>query len=165
MKKLFLIRHAKSSWDDPSLTDFLRPLNARGLRDAPRMAGILARSHPGIDLLLHSPAVRTTETASYFTEALGNNNMQVLAIPEIYDAPLSDLKLIVHSLDDRFSQVVMIGHNPGMSMLLHYFTDQIYDMPTCAIAEILFDQESWKDCIGSVGHLVNFDYPKKYFTP
>lgn len=165
MKKLFLIRHAKSSWDDPSLTDFNRPLNERGMRDAPRMARILAQAHPEIDLVVHSPAKRATETAQIFINTMDNPQLEVLAMTEIYDASLNTLKGIVNNLDDQYSNVVLVGHNPGFSALLNYFSDQIYDMPTCSIAEIMFDQESWKDCIGSGGHLVNFDFPKKHFTP
>jgi len=164
MKKLFIIRHAKSSWDDPLLTDFERPLNFRGKRDGPNMASIFCKANSKIDLIAHSPAKRAVETANFFIRACSKSKPEVVVIPEIYDASLNTLKAVVNNFSDQYSNIIMVGHNPGFSMLVGHFTDQVYDMPTCSISEIDFDHESWSHCVISTGRLVNFDYPKKHYT-
>lgn len=162
MKRLFLIRHAKSSWDDPTQSDFNRPLNERGKRDAPFMSKFLANSHPDIELIITSPAKRTFDTAVYFATALKKDEKDILRVPEIYEASLNQLRRIVSELTDECESAILVGHNPGLSMLLYHYTEETFDMPTCAIAEIMFDHNNWSYCIGGSGHLVSFDFPKKH---
>lgn len=152
------MRHAKSDWDDASLSDFDRPLNHRGKQAAPDMAGRLLSKTTIPQYLLSSPAVRAKTTANIFAKTLG------LAEPKynqaIYEASYPTLLQIVNALPDAYNFVAMFGHNPGMSDLLYNLTGQMYDMPTCTIAIIDFDIDEWKMVSSDMGSLSYYDYPK-----
>lgn len=158
MKKLMIVRHAKSDWDDASLSDFDRTLNHRGKKAAPDMAHRLLKKHIIPQYILSSPAVRAKNTANIFAETLG------LAEPSynrsIYEASYSTLLGIVNGLPDAYDFVALFGHNPGFSELLANLTGEYYDMPTCTVAIIEFEFDSWKLVSGDTGKLVFYDYPK-----
>lgn len=161
MRLLTLIRHAKSSWDYPDLTDFERPLNDRGRRDAPRMAQRLARSSKTPVLLLSSPATRAVTTARLFAEALGVDFDSVLIEPRIYEASRKNLLEVVAALPDRRSQVLLFGHNPGLSELAHTLaTCPFDDLPTCAVAQLQLDIPSWNKLGPGSGKLLHYWFPK-----
>jgi len=112
MKQLTLIRHAKSSWSDPSLGDFDRPLNARGLEDAPRMGAYLkANGCPPVDQIVSSPALRARTTAKLIAEKLGMTNELIVLEPCIYEATLHRLFKLIGALDDAHPHVMLFGHN------------------------------------------------------
>ena len=158
MKKLMLVRHAKSGWDMPDLPDFERPLNHRGEETAPEMAQRLL--HKGIipQYLISSPAERAKATANIFAENLN------LAEPEynrdIYEANTQTLLSVVNKLSDEYDFIALFGHNPGVSDLLHYLTGKAYDMPTCAVVVIHFDGVSWQHISAGTGTIAYYDYPK-----
>jgi phosphohistidine phosphatase len=141
MKRLFLIRHAKSSWDDPSLSDRQRPLAARGKRDALRLARRLAKRYRRPDLIVSSPAVRALATARLIARKFGCRRITVDA--RLYACKASDLLRIIRQLDDRHKRVMLFGHNPELSALARRFSDQIQQLPTCAAARFKFDARSW----------------------
>jgi len=158
MKKLMLVRHAKSDWDNPDLTDFERPLNKRGEKDAPVMAERVITKRIIPQYIISSPAERAKTTANIFAKAFK------LAQPEynknIYEAGYKILFSIVTDLSDEYDFAALFGHNPGISQLLYYLTDKLYDMPTCAVAIISFDVTSWQLVSGSTGIVEYYDYPK-----
>jgi len=162
MKNLFLIRHAKSDWDDIGLKDFDRPLNKRGHRNAPFMAGMLHQRIDRIDLVVSSPANRAITTASYFAREFGIHIESIKQELKIYEAPLYSLLEVVNDLDNNINSVLMFGHNPGFSHFLAYLTGEISHMPTCSIAQIQFDLEDWKLVSANTGRLIDLDYPKRY---
>ncbi len=162
MKRLFLVRHAKSDWSEPALSDFERPLNARGLRDAPFMAAKLAERMDDALTIVSSPANRAISTARYFAKALKINEKDIRLEKNIYEAAYTQLLDIVNGMDEKFSTVILVGHNPGFSLLSTYLSGKLIDLPTCGIAEIVFELESWKLVSGSSGILKKFDYPKKF---
>ena len=162
LKTLVLVRHAKSSWDNPDWSDFERPLNNRGLRDAPLMAVRFAKTHGEIDLIISSPAKRAITTAEYFAKALGRNQDSIVKTSDIYEAPVQSLIQVVCSISDEYTNVILFGHNPGFSLLTNYLTEQSIEMSTCSIASIKLHVESWKHTTAGCGRLVDFDYPKKY---
>ncbi len=162
MKRLFLIRHAKSDWSEPGQSDFDRKLNPRGLRDAPFMAAMLAERMKKVDLIISSPANRAITTARFFAKSLQVSDKEFFTDERIYEATPAQLLLIVNAIDDHVNTAILFGHNPGFSQLSTYLTEALVEMPTCAIAEIEFDLESWKLISGSSGNLVQFDYPKKF---
>ncbi|MFN0030605.1 MAG: SixA phosphatase family protein [Flavobacteriales bacterium] len=164
MKKIYLLRHAKSDWSDPVCADFDRPLNMRGLRDAPFMAKKLAGNEYSIQLILSSPANRAITTAQFFAEALKIGASALQIEEKIYDASVKDLIQIICSLSESYSTVLIVGHNPGMSLLAAYLTNSQMDMPTCAIACIELEIETWNMTSKATGSIVSFDYPKKYFN-
>lgn len=162
MKALSLIRHAKSSWTYPELTDFERPLNDRGRRDAPRMAQRLARELGRKPLrLLSSPATRAITTARVFAEALGLDLEAVQIEPRIYDASRKTLLELVNGLPDSAAQVLLFGHNPGLSELAHTLADCPFDeIPTCAVVRLELEIPSWKKAVPGSGRLGAYLYPK-----
>jgi len=107
---LFLVRHAKSSWADAGLTDHDRRLNARGERDAPRMASRLADRPTAPELIVSSSALRARATAEHLVDALPGAELRI--DPRIYAADSRRLLEIVHGLEDRFGSVALVGHNP-----------------------------------------------------
>ncbi len=161
MKKLFLIRHAKSDWADPGIKDFDRPLNHRGLRDAPVMAKRLKDTLSSVDLIVSSPALRAKATAIFFSEVYSFKKDEVVLDLRIYEAGLSQLLQVVNELDDRFHTILLFGHNPGFSELTTYLGGLHIEMPTCSIAELDFDLKSWSLLSANTGKLSSFDYPKK----
>jgi phosphohistidine phosphatase len=159
MKKLHLIRHAKSSWDNPSDSDFDRPLNERGKRDAPLMSKRFAASHRP-QAIVSSPALRAISTAKIFARAL--NMKEVHQEKEIYEAPLSALVPVLCEFQNAWQEVAVFGHNPGLSLLTHYLTGEYPEMPTCAIVSIDLFIDDWAAVTANAGRCSGFDYPKKH---
>jgi phosphohistidine phosphatase len=143
MKTLFLVRHAKSSRDDPTLPDKERPLNDRGMRDAPRMGERFAKQGVKLDLILSSPALRALATAELMAKTLDYKVKDIVVDERLYAAAPDDLLEVVHELGDKPRRVMLVGHNPELTDLAHRLSSSITDMPTCAVAEFSFDTKSW----------------------
>ncbi|MBR9921115.1 MAG: histidine phosphatase family protein [Bacteroidetes bacterium] len=164
MKTLFLIRHAKSSWADDSLRDIDRPLNKRGLRDAPFMAKMLKGKGIVPDKLVSSPANRAFTTASYFASEYGILMDQILQLPEIYEASPTELMRVISRLENKWEVVFLYGHNPTFTDIANRFTDQyIPNVPTCGICKIESEAETWEEVDPINSQLIEFHYPKQYF--
>lgn len=161
MKTLILIRHAKSSWADPEQSDFDRPLNERGRRDAPVMAQRLLEKNYKIDAILYSSSVRTTETMHVFRGVLGIDIIKCLAINELYHAPLFQLQETVSLINNTCDTVILIGHNPGITAFANSFTKvQTDNLPTCAIFAVRADINAWEEFKNAKKEFLFFDYPK-----
>ena len=161
MKTLFLVRHAKSSRDDPSLPDRERPLDERGKRDAPKMGMRLAKRDAKLDLLLTSPALRALTTANLIADEMGYKRNDIVVDDRLYASSLDDLLAVIRALDNKLDRVMLVGHNPEFSDLAHRLSSEIVDMPTSAVAEYHFDTKAWTD-IGEVEPAKTvLDYPKK----
>jgi phosphohistidine phosphatase len=161
MKTLLLVRHAKSSRDDPMLADRDRPLNDRGLRDAPKMGERLAKREVKPDLMLSSPAVRALTTAQLLAKKLDYKPKDIAVDDRIYATSSKVLLEIIHGLDDRLKCVMLVGHNPEMTELAHRLSNEITDMSTCAVAEFSFDIKSWTKVGKHAPEKVKLDEPKK----
>jgi phosphohistidine phosphatase len=145
MIRLALVRHAKSDWGDPSLDDHNRPLNDRGMRDAPRMARRLAETGLRPDVILSSTALRARTTAEAFAAEL---RIAVSLEPELYGAPAGSLLAVAAATGA--ASVMVVAHDPGMSVLAGRLSDgRIEHMPTCAVATFAWDEDDW-DVIDSV---------------
>ena len=161
MKTLFLMRHAKSSRDDPSLPDRDRPLNARGKQDAPKMGKRLAKRDVKPDLLLSSPALRALTTAQLIAEEVGDKRKDIVVDDRLYASSADDLLAVIRTLDMKLNCVMLFGHNPELTDLAHRLSSEIVHMPTSAVVEFNFDMKTWSD-IGEVKPAkVVLDYPKK----
>jgi phosphohistidine phosphatase len=161
MKELYIIRHAKSSWKQPGLNDFDRPLNNRGLKDAPRMASFLKSRGIIPDRMLLSPAVRTKQTAAYFKIIYEMDEMQVESVPELYHAYADTIFSQVSALDKEASSVFLFGHNPGLTYFVNTFKGAyIENLPTCGVCHIQFNIENWVDISPVNGTIVDFWFPK-----
>ena len=161
MRTLYLVRHAKSSWDDPALSDHDRPLNERGLRDVATMGRRLAQRGVKPDLLLTSTATRALATAEHLAKALGLKRKHIVVNDRLYAAPASELLGVIAELGDKPRRVMLVAHNPGLSDLAHRFASDITHMPTCAVAEFTFAVAAWGDIGEAVPTQVVFDFPKK----
>ena len=163
MKRIILNRHAKSDWDDSSLSDYQRPLSERGLKDAPMMAKKFAKRNINVDLLYSSSANRAKSTAEYFINELNLSENQYYFEREIYGSGVSFVRNIIPSLDNKVETVMFFGHNPDFTSLVTYFSgERIGNLPTCGIAIIKFDLSSWSQIHDVNGELEVFDFPKNY---
>ncbi|MCB0703703.1 MAG: histidine phosphatase family protein [Saprospiraceae bacterium] len=164
MKTIYLIRHAKSDWNNPSIRDIDRPLNSRGQRDAPFMAKMLAGRGAAPDKLVSSPANRALTTASYFAAELGIPLDQILENKTIYEAsPTSLLREISH-LDEQWNCVLLFGHNPTFTDVANRFSNQyIPNMPTCGVCKIESSATQWAEMDPINSQLTEFHFPKQYF--
>jgi phosphohistidine phosphatase len=145
VKTLFLIRHAKSSRDDPMLPDKERPLNDRGKRDAPRMGERLAKHDVKPDLILSSPALRALATAEIIAGKLDYKAKDIVVDERLYAAAPDDLLEVIRGLGDKPKRVMLFGHNPELSELAHQLSNEITDLPTCTVAEFAIDTKSWSN--------------------
>ncbi len=143
MKHLFLLRHAKSSWGDASLSDFARPLNERGLDAAPRVGRELAARGALPDFVLASPAVRARATAE-LALAAANFDVSIKFDERIYAASVGRLFEVLSEIDDAYTTVMLVGHNPGMEELLAHFTGELRPVPTAACARLTLDVDGWR---------------------
>jgi phosphohistidine phosphatase len=157
MKNLLLIRHAKATHES-GYVDFDRPLKQSGMQDALFMANVLKRQASIPEIIVTSPALRTLTTAQIFAEHL--HLPPADTDKRIYEANELTLVNVINNLPNEYNFIGLVGHNPGISQLLHYFTGQIRDVPTCAIALISFDNDDWRSISTEDGHLTFYDSPK-----
>jgi phosphohistidine phosphatase len=150
VKTLFLIRHAESSRDDPTLHDRERPLNDRGCRDAQSMGQRLAGREAEPELIVSSPALRALTTAQFIADEIGHAREDIAIDDRLYASSAGDLLAIIRALDKKLDCVMLFGHNPEFSELAHRLSSEIIAMPTCAVAEFHFDTKAWSD-VGVVG--------------
>ncbi len=161
MKMLYVIRHAKSSWDNPGLNDFDRPLNERGKRDAPRMGKRLKEKRIVPDLLLSSPAKRAITTCEIMADMLGYPEGKIKTDQELYHAGEEDILQIIKKINDKHEAVFIFGHNPGLTDFVNQLTDTfINNVPTCGVVACTLNIQSWKETGWGKGKVDFFDFPK-----
>ncbi len=161
MKQLFIIRHAKSSWDNMLQKDFDRTLNDRGMRDAPAMAKRLVDKGISIDKFVSSAAMRAFTTATFFAKAYHQKESDIIAVPELYHAGEEVFYKTIKALDNSLNSVAMFSHNPGITYFVNTLTNsRIDEMPTCGIFAIQAPIEKWKDFEEGNNKFWFFDYPK-----
>jgi phosphohistidine phosphatase len=165
MKTLHLVRHAKSSWDNPQLSDFKRPLNDRGLRDAPNMGRVIKEKIRGQVQLISSPAIRAITTARLMSEQLDMSSHQIETHPNLYHGEPGSMLYVLSKISDKFHEIVLFGHNPGLTdfgnELQH--DEFIENIPTAGILGIGLNIHSWAELSKRpIGELLYFDFPKKF---
>lgn len=160
MLTLSLVRHAKSSWDSPDLSDFERPLNERGRRDAPQMALRLREAGLQPDRLLSSPALRAISTARIFAEQLGIALDEIQLDSRIYDASLATLIEVLRGSSAGATHLMMFGHNPGFSDLVSLLSEPFEELPTCAVVVLDLDLRRWSAVGPRCGRVRQYLYPK-----
>lgn len=163
LKKLYLIRHAKSSWKEMGIDDFERPLNKRGKRDVPFMAKRLKHFGVKPDLIIASPALRAKITALEIAKVLQYNEGDILFEAALYDSSYEKYRYLLDSLDEQYKSVFIIAHNPEITEVGERLSGAILtEIPTCAIVCIAFDTKSFKNIEEESGKVLFFDYPKKH---
>lgn len=165
MKKLYLIRHAKSSWDDLKINDFDRPLNDRGKKDAARMGKRLKEKGLAPDMVVTSPAVRALETCKIICTEIGFDHAKIIEVPKLYHADAEQILEEVSAIKDRVNDdeenMLLFGHNPGLTDFTNrLLNEHILNIPTAGIvcAELVI--RKWKNVDWGCGKLLFFDIPK-----
>lgn len=162
MKRIILVRHAKSSWQEPALEDIERPLKHRGERDAPVIGQRLKERDIKPDLMISSPATRAIDTARLIAKEIGYPVKKIVIDSHLYAHGPDGILNAILTVEDKFDEIMLFGHNPDITTLAARFTAQFNDdMPTCGVVCIDFDVESWAVIGDHPGALVFFDYPKK----
>lgn len=161
MKTLYLLRHAKSSWDDAALRDFERPLNKRGRRAAPLVGEYMRGQNIRPDLVVSSPAERAKQTTALVAEAAGLPAAGVRYDERIYDADVPRLLEVVSRLDAAAQEAMLVGHNPGFEDLLRHLTGEDVRMPTAALACVRLDLDEWGEVGEGAGRLEWLVKPKE----
>lgn len=152
MRTLYLLRHAKSSFQDETIRDFDRPLTKRGREAAEVVGHTIAAEKLNNALVLSSPAIRARETTELMLQS-SRLAADLRFDPQIYEADLSALLKILGQAEDERSAVILTGHNPGMETLVRFLTGEIRAMPTAALAKIILEGNSWQALSGGDGRL------------
>ena len=161
MKTLLILRHAKSSWDNLRLSDYERPLNKRGQRDAPRMGQLLRDEELVPDLIVTSSANRAQTTAELVATACDYEH-DILYTRHLYHAGPDAYLEVLHELGQEYARVMVVGHNPGMEYLVALLTGESIRMPTATLVQVELPVEQWTDLDDEVlGRLVNVWRPKE----
>jgi len=160
-KTLLLVRHAKSSWDSSNLSDFERPLNDRGKKDAPVMARRLINKKITIDAFVSSPAKRAKKTAELFSREYGIKEEQIIFISKLYHASPDIFYEVIGELDNSLNTVAVFSHNMGITEFVNLLTEvRIDNMPTCSIFAVKINIHKWSDFKNAKREFLFFDYPK-----
>lgn len=160
MKRLLLMRHAKSSWGEASLADFERPLNERGLKAAPLVGRFIRKQGLRPELILSSPAERARQTAALVAEA-ARLDAPLRYDERIYEATPARLAEVVSQVEEGVGELLLVGHNPGLEGLLELLTGESRRMPTAALARVALDVEKWGRVREGVGRVALFVRPKE----
>ncbi len=161
MKRLYIARHAKSSWDHPNLEDFERPLNQRGMMDASFMGDFLVKKNIQFDLFISSPANRAISTAKIIAQKINYTEATIIENSSIYESSLKDLLQIIENIDNQHQSIILFGHNPSFSKLIDYLSGEyIGNLPTSGIAQLEFEMDDWKAISKDSGNLLSLWSPK-----
>jgi len=160
MKTLFVLRHAKSSWDNPDWSDFERPLNSRGLDAARFIGNLIYERKLAPQIIVSSPAKRAVQTAVLVKE-IAEIAKPVVFDERIYEASPLTLFNLIREFDEKLKSVLIVGHNPGFENLVRVLTGEPVQMPTAALAKIDLESEIWSAIESGMGTLEFLIRPKE----
>ena len=161
MKQLTLIRHAKSSWDNPNHSDFERPLNKRGRTNAAMMSQFMKENLTTPDKILCSDSARTRETAEHIIEALHPTEITIDYHNSLYLAPSARLLDMIQKEDDALSHLGILAHNPGITDFCNLLAEsKIDNVPTFGVITFTLDIKHWNEAAIGCGTQTGFFYPK-----
>ncbi|MFH1046571.1 MAG: histidine phosphatase family protein, partial [Candidatus Omnitrophota bacterium] len=162
MKRLYLIRHAKSSQDISGIKDKERPLSKRGKREVEYIGKRLKKRGIVAQALYSSPAKRALDTARLIAKKISFPRKKIKVVPSIYDSDIPQLLKVVKNIDDKVESAVIFGHNPEFLSLVNYLTPRsIKEFPVCGVFGIDFNINSWRSLPRKKGKMAFFDSPKK----
>ena len=162
MKILTIVRHAKSSWKDSSLTDDKRPLNRRGERDAPEMGRRIQEHGVRPSLIVSSPAVRAWTTAKVIAQAINYPREFLQKEDRLYLASLDDILDVIVAQDNGFNNLMVVGHNPGLTDFANFLVPGLTNnLPTAGVVSVQVDQDDWSLYERPATELLVHDWPKK----
>ena len=162
MRRLTLVRHAKSDWSLPGQQDWDRALNRRGQRDVPEMARRLRGRRLKPDLVLTSPAVRAVTTATILARELKVDASRIAQDERLYLASAPAMLAVVRELGGDALHLMVFGHNPGITDFANRLSagEQIDNLPTCGVFTATFDVANWDALAWGLGEDARFDYPR-----
>ncbi|MBI4639481.1 MAG: histidine phosphatase family protein [Candidatus Tectomicrobia bacterium] len=162
MKYLYLMRHAKSSWKDKMLSDFARPLNKRGKKDAPQMAKVLSEFDHPPELIVTSPAIRAAETAKFVQRLTFFKDIPYVEKERLYAANSNTILDVIREQPDAYQALLVIGHNPGIEDLASELCagEDYIRMPTAALVQLFFKVKRWQEIDMKKGMLEALVYPR-----
>ena len=162
-RKLFMIRHAKSSWKNPLQSDYERPLNDRGEADAPMMGERLKKLNIQPDLIISSTAKRAAQTAKKIAAAMGYSGDDIKWYDKLYHCIPAVFEEVLYEVDDNVQTVFIVAHNPGITQFVNELSPsfQTDNMPTCGIVGVEFELKTWNEFSRVEKSVILFEYPKK----
>ena len=161
MKTLYLLRHAKSSWAISGQKDYDRPLNERGLHDAPEMGARMRERDCQVDLVVSSPAVRALTTAYAVCEELGISSDSIVQDRQIYIAGSAKLLQLISFFDESKHSALLVAHNPALTDLANELAfASIDNIPTSGLVHITLPIDLWAEVAPGIGKVLDFDFPK-----
>ena len=160
MKHIIFVRHAKSSWSAQGLSDHDRPLNERGIRDAPVMAAWLAETLYKPDVIVSSTALRAQQTAKEFQISCGVKSELFMSDASLYLAGMQEWIRVLEASKSIPETIAFFSHNPGITQIVNWLCNEdIYNIPTCGIAIVGVDKDI-KRFDSGVGKLLHYQTPK-----
>jgi len=163
MKTLCLFRHAKSTWGEFGTDDPDRPLHPIGEKNAPLMGDVLKDRKLKPDLIVTSTAKRARLTAELISEPLNYDTEKIIINEDIYEAGIEELLHIIQSLQKKINSVILIGHNPGLTLLANYLSDErVHNLPTCGLFCLEFDTDNWEEIVTVESRVLFVDEPSKH---
>jgi len=161
VKTLTILRHAKSSWDEPGLADFDRPLNGRGKRDAPVMGQRMKAAGIRPSLIVSSPAARAWSTAKIVAREMAYPVEFLQRERDLYHAGTETLLDVIARQDEGFNSIVIVAHNPGLTDLANKLVPGLTsNLPTAGFVSVLIDTDTWELRGRKSADLIEFNYPK-----
>lgn len=161
MKKLYLVRHAKSSWKDSELSDLERPLLEKGLKRTKRVIDELLKKKAKVDLIVSSHAVRALETAKILAKALNYPQDDVRVEKQIYHADAEALFDQFYDVPEDINSIMLVGHNPTITNFAnHFLTKKLDALPTSGVVCVEFKTESWEQIIDAKSKAIYILNPK-----
>ena len=141
MKTLYILRHGKSSWEEPNMDDINRPLLPKGQRRTQRIADYIKEKKLSVDIIISSPAKRALETAKIIASKL---DCKITTNKNLYPGYSSQILETVFVQSDEINSIMIVGHNPGLTSLVHDLIDNSYEwLPTSGLASVSFDTHTW----------------------
>src|SRR6185503_16143283 len=163
VKDVCFVRHAKSSWDHMDMDDFDRPLDTRGLKDAPMMAAKMRELGLTPDLIITSGAKRARSTAEFFRKEFNLDKDKFIVRNELYEASAQQVYDVICSAPDTASFIFILGHNPTMTWVANQISGvHIDNVPTCGVVHVQAILTTWKKFKPEYAGFIGFHYPKLY---
>ena len=163
MRTLCLFRHAKSTWGALGTDDIDRPLHPIGSTNAPMMGNFLKNQKIKPDLILSSNATRCLATAELIAEPLNYKKENIKVDPRLYDASVEDLLQVLEGIDNKFKTVILVGHNPGLTLLANYLAEgHVVNLPTCGVFCLDIDMDDWKNITSAKSEVKFIDEPRRH---
>ncbi|MGE0566355.1 MAG: histidine phosphatase family protein [Bacteroidia bacterium] len=164
MKKLILVRHAKSDWGNDTLRDIDRPLNERGYDAAYRISEWYKKNHDTPELIISSDATRAISTAAIFARELKTDTAKIILTSKVYEADVATLMGYLKNLPNEFNSVMIFGHNPGFTDLANALNSELFfeNVPTCGLIGMELEIKKWSEARENCAKVYTQKFPKEF---